>query len=177
MCFSCKRTNVKRKIKSILFYDTLLTETHVLTEFTILVCRNYKLIHLDCTKIFKRQMYISLYTIIHFKYVVRYMRIDLYSIHNNSIRILIIVKELITNCLCPTVAMSPLIRFSRFIQITVSFTKKYKFSYFTLAKIMLNKIYEFITNFISYWYFRYLLVTELYMVEKWERTMFRILLE
>lgn len=122
-------------------------------------------------------MYISLYTIIHFKYVVRYMRIDLYSIHNNTIRILIIVKELITNCLCPTVVMSPLIRFSRFIQITVSFTKKYKFSYFTLAKIMLNKIYGFITNFISYWYFRYLLVTELYMVEKWERTMFRILLE
>uniref|UniRef100_A0A6M2DG97 Putative conserved protein with signal anchor tabanus bromius n=1 Tax=Xenopsylla cheopis TaxID=163159 RepID=A0A6M2DG97_XENCH len=26
-----------------------------------------------------------------------------------------------------------------------------------------------IGDFISYWYFRYLLVTELYMVEKWER--------
>ncbi|VEN35790.1 unnamed protein product [Callosobruchus maculatus] len=33
-----------------------------------------------------------------------------------------------------------------------------------------------IRNFISYWYFRYLLVTELYMVEKWERTMFHIVL-
>lgn len=34
----------------------------------------------------------------------------------------------------------------------------------------------YIRNFINYWYFRYLLVTELYMVEKWERAMFRILL-
>uniref|UniRef100_A0A0V0GCN9 Putative serine palmitoyltransferase small subunit a n=1 Tax=Triatoma dimidiata TaxID=72491 RepID=A0A0V0GCN9_TRIDM len=24
-------------------------------------------------------------------------------------------------------------------------------------------------NFLNYWYFRYLMVTELYMVEKWER--------
>ncbi|CAH1179416.1 unnamed protein product [Phaedon cochleariae] len=31
-------------------------------------------------------------------------------------------------------------------------------------------------DFIGYWYFRYLLVTELYMVEKWERAMFHILL-
>ncbi|KAJ8947577.1 hypothetical protein NQ318_010089 [Aromia moschata] len=30
-------------------------------------------------------------------------------------------------------------------------------------------------DFINYWYFRYLLVTELYMVEKWERVMFHII--
>ncbi|KAG5897337.1 hypothetical protein JTB14_030223 [Gonioctena quinquepunctata] len=33
-----------------------------------------------------------------------------------------------------------------------------------------------IPDFFSYWYFRYLLVTELYMVEKWERAMFHIVL-
>lgn len=33
-----------------------------------------------------------------------------------------------------------------------------------------------ILNFISYWYMRYLLVTELYLVEKWERQTIRILL-
>ncbi|KAK4872360.1 hypothetical protein RN001_014389 [Aquatica leii] len=37
---------------------------------------------------------------------------------------------------------------------------------------MLQKAY----NFITYWYFRYLLITELYMVEKWERHMFHIVL-
>ncbi|CAG9834541.1 unnamed protein product [Diabrotica balteata] len=35
---------------------------------------------------------------------------------------------------------------------------------------------EAVKNFINYWYFRYLLVTELYMVEKWERTMFHIVM-
>ncbi|KAJ8964099.1 hypothetical protein NQ314_005124 [Rhamnusium bicolor] len=38
-------------------------------------------------------------------------------------------------------------------------------------------MFQFVRNFINYWYFRYLLVTELYMVEKWERAMFRILFE
>uniref|UniRef100_A0A6P7HF86 Serine palmitoyltransferase small subunit A n=1 Tax=Diabrotica virgifera virgifera TaxID=50390 RepID=A0A6P7HF86_DIAVI len=33
-----------------------------------------------------------------------------------------------------------------------------------------------VKNFINYWYFRYLLVTELYMVEKWERAMFHIVM-
>ncbi|CAG9855732.1 unnamed protein product [Phyllotreta striolata] len=33
-----------------------------------------------------------------------------------------------------------------------------------------------IQEFIKYWYFRYLVVTELYMVEKWERAMFHIVL-
>ncbi|KAJ3660673.1 hypothetical protein Zmor_005112 [Zophobas morio] len=33
-----------------------------------------------------------------------------------------------------------------------------------------------IVEFLNYWYFRYLLVTELYMVEKWERVMFHIVL-
>ncbi|KAJ8910836.1 hypothetical protein NQ315_015571 [Exocentrus adspersus] len=37
-------------------------------------------------------------------------------------------------------------------------------------------MFSSIKNFISYWYFRYLLVTELYMVEKWERAMFHIIL-
>jgi len=32
-----------------------------------------------------------------------------------------------------------------------------------------------IVDFISYWYMRYLLVSELYLVEKWERYMIRIL--
>lgn len=36
-------------------------------------------------------------------------------------------------------------------------------------------MFESIQKFIGYWYFRYLLVTELYMVEKWERVMIRIL--
>ncbi|KAK5639734.1 hypothetical protein RI129_010545 [Pyrocoelia pectoralis] len=31
-------------------------------------------------------------------------------------------------------------------------------------------------KFINYWYFRYLLITELYMVEKWERVMIHIVL-
>ncbi|XP_026477292.1 serine palmitoyltransferase small subunit A-like [Ctenocephalides felis] len=35
-------------------------------------------------------------------------------------------------------------------------------------------MFEPITEFISYWYFRYLLVTELYMVEKWERVSIHI---
>ncbi|CAH1391653.1 unnamed protein product [Nezara viridula] len=29
-----------------------------------------------------------------------------------------------------------------------------------------------IWQFLNYWYFRYLMVTELYMVEKWERAFF-----
>ncbi|KYB28720.1 hypothetical protein TcasGA2_TC031035 [Tribolium castaneum] len=33
-----------------------------------------------------------------------------------------------------------------------------------------------VIGFINYWYFRYLLVTELYMVEKWERVMFHIVI-
>lgn len=32
------------------------------------------------------------------------------------------------------------------------------------------------TSTINYWWFRYLMVTELYMVEKWERITIRILL-
>ncbi|XP_008551583.1 serine palmitoyltransferase small subunit A [Microplitis demolitor] len=33
---------------------------------------------------------------------------------------------------------------------------------------MINPL-EKLISFVSYWYFRYTLVTELYMVEKWER--------
>lgn len=32
---------------------------------------------------------------------------------------------------------------------------------------------EQISNFIEYWWFRYLMVTELYIVEKWERVTMR----
>ncbi|CAD7082258.1 unnamed protein product [Hermetia illucens] len=32
-----------------------------------------------------------------------------------------------------------------------------------------------ITDFINYWYFRYLMVTELYMVEKWERVTIHVI--
>ena len=38
--------------------------------------------------------------------------------------------------------------------------------------IMLQLCIEQVTRFFSYWYLRYLLVTELYMVEKWERHLF-----
>ncbi|XP_034237022.1 serine palmitoyltransferase small subunit A [Thrips palmi] len=31
------------------------------------------------------------------------------------------------------------------------------------------KFFERLSNFLSYWYFRYLMVTELYMVETWEQ--------
>ncbi|KZC10903.1 hypothetical protein WN55_01602 [Dufourea novaeangliae] len=36
----------------------------------------------------------------------------------------------------------------------------------------LNKLF----SFLEYWYFRYMLVTELYMVEKWERKFINIFL-
>lgn len=32
-----------------------------------------------------------------------------------------------------------------------------------------------LSSFLGYWYFRYMLVTELYMVEKWERIFISIL--
>lgn len=35
-------------------------------------------------------------------------------------------------------------------------------------------MFQEIWKFINYWYFRYLLITELYMVEKWERVMIHI---
>ncbi|OXU25688.1 serine palmitoyltransferase small subunit A [Nasonia vitripennis] len=37
-------------------------------------------------------------------------------------------------------------------------------------------ILEKISTFLHYWYFRYMLVTELYMVEKWERHFVNIFL-
>lgn len=39
---------------------------------------------------------------------------------------------------------------------------------------MENPIEKF-SSFLGYWYFRYMLVTELYMVEKWERIFISIL--
>ncbi|CAG9855820.1 unnamed protein product [Phyllotreta striolata] len=36
-------------------------------------------------------------------------------------------------------------------------------------------MFDSIKSFISYWYFRYLLVTDLFMVEKWERAAFHIM--
>ncbi|CAD6205032.1 GSCOCG00003109001-RA-CDS [Cotesia congregata] len=38
---------------------------------------------------------------------------------------------------------------------------------------MINPL-EKLTSFLNYWYFRYMLVTELYMVEKWERNFIHI---
>ncbi|XP_043482435.1 serine palmitoyltransferase small subunit A [Leptopilina heterotoma] len=38
------------------------------------------------------------------------------------------------------------------------------------------QIIDKISTFFHYWYFRYLLVTELYMVEKWERHFINIFL-
>jgi hypothetical protein len=45
------------------------------------------------------------------------------------------------------------------------------------VSVRILKMVKGVIDFIKYWYFRYLLVTELYMVEKWERAMFRILLK
>ncbi|CAK9799560.1 hypothetical protein ANTPLA_LOCUS2008 [Anthophora plagiata] len=33
-----------------------------------------------------------------------------------------------------------------------------------------------LSSFLKYWYFRYMLVTELYMVEKWERNFVNVFL-
>ncbi|XP_011503032.1 PREDICTED: serine palmitoyltransferase small subunit A-A [Ceratosolen solmsi marchali] len=38
------------------------------------------------------------------------------------------------------------------------------------------KLLEKVLSFLQYWYFRYTLVTELYMVEKWERHFINIFL-
>ncbi|XP_076244464.1 uncharacterized protein LOC143185392 [Calliopsis andreniformis] len=40
---------------------------------------------------------------------------------------------------------------------------------------MINSLRRFF-SFLEYWYFRYMLVTELYMVEKWERNFINIFL-
>ena len=37
------------------------------------------------------------------------------------------------------------------------------------------EITERISNFVAYWYFQYILVTALYMLESWERKVFSIL--
>jgi hypothetical protein len=44
------------------------------------------------------------------------------------------------------------------------------------VSVRILKMVKGVIDFIKYWYFRYLLVTELYMVEKWERAMFHIVL-
>lgn len=44
-----------------------------------------------------------------------------------------------------------------------------------LCTIIMLKRFENIWKFLSYWYFRYLMVTELYMVERWERAVCSIL--
>jgi hypothetical protein len=38
------------------------------------------------------------------------------------------------------------------------------------------KMIQSVWKFLCYWYFRYLMVTELYMVERWERAVISILL-
>lgn len=37
----------------------------------------------------------------------------------------------------------------------------------------MNIVLEKLINFINYWWFRYLMITELYIVEKWERVVIR----
>lgn len=38
-------------------------------------------------------------------------------------------------------------------------------------------MFERAKGFVSYWFLRYLLVTEMYMIERWERVVVRILLQ
>lgn len=38
---------------------------------------------------------------------------------------------------------------------------------------MMASIVDKLIKFINYWWFRYLMVTELYIVEKWERVVIR----
>jgi len=43
------------------------------------------------------------------------------------------------------------------------------------TKLIYVTMIQSVWKFLCYWYFRYLMVTELYMVERWERAVISIL--